>query len=133
MSGRFCLVDCEAEQRALPFFHCSNASSYSSAPEPMKQNPQDRTMDLPFFFGYKHITSLKILPSPAARENLPCWFYCNFAVMFVLNYWLREFLLSAFANRFELSCEPKQLMLLYYKIWPCYFRANKLPSSVVLL
>ena len=36
--------------------------------------------------------------------------------MFVLNYWLREFLLSAFANRFELSCEPEQLMLFYYKI-----------------
>ena len=30
-----------------------------------------------------------------------------------------EFLLSEFANRFELRCEPKRLMLLYYKIWPC--------------
>ena len=40
--------------------------------------------------------------------------------MFVLNYWLREFLLSAFASLFELRCEPKQLMLLYYKICPCY-------------
>ena len=39
--------------------------------------------------------------------------------MFALNYWLGEFLLSAFANRFELSCEPKQLMLLYFKICPC--------------
>ena len=36
--------------------------------------------------------------------------------MFVLNYWLREYLLSAFANRFELRCEPKRLMLLYYKL-----------------
>ena len=35
--------------------------------------------------------------------------------MFVLYYWLTEFLLSAFANRFELKCEPKQLMLLHYK------------------
>ena len=36
--------------------------------------------------------------------------------MFVLNYWLRGFLLSAFANR--LRCDAKQLMLLYYKICP---------------
>ena len=33
-----------------------------------------------------------------------------------LNYWLVEFPLSVFANRIELRCEPKQLMLLYYKI-----------------
>ena len=39
--------------------------------------------------------------------------------MFVFNYWLRGFLLSAFANHFELRCETKQLMLLYYKICPC--------------
>ena len=42
--------------------------------------------------------------------------------MFVFNYWLREFLLSAFANRFELRCEPKQLILLYYKICPTLAR-----------
>ena len=29
--------------------------------------------------------------------------------MFVLNYWLREFLLAAFANGFELKCEPKAI------------------------
>ena len=48
--------------------------------------------------------------------------------MFVLNYRLREFLLSAFANRFELKCEPKQLMLLYYKMCPsflCHFSLNR--------
>ena len=39
--------------------------------------------------------------------------------MLVLNCWLRDFLLSAVANRFELRCKPKQLMLLYYKICPC--------------
>ena len=38
--------------------------------------------------------------------------------MFVLNYWLREFVLSEIANRFEFRCEPKQLMLLYDKIYP---------------
>ena len=35
--------------------------------------------------------------------------------MFVLNYWLGEFLLSEIANHFELRCESKQLMLLYAK------------------
>ena len=40
--------------------------------------------------------------------------------MFVLNYWLREFLLSEIANRFELRYESKQLMLLYYKICPVF-------------
>ena len=38
--------------------------------------------------------------------------------MFVLNYCLTEFLLSTFANSFELRCEPKQLMPLYYEICP---------------
>ena len=41
------------------------------------------------------------------------------------NFCLREFLLSAFANRFELRCEPKRLMLLYYKICPCCTKAQK--------
>ena len=36
--------------------------------------------------------------------------------MFILDYRLSEFLLYLFANRFELRCERKQLMLLYYKI-----------------
>ena len=66
----------------------------------------DRTMDLPFFFSYNHINSLKSLALPAPSESLPYWFQGNFAVMFVFNFWLREFLLSAFANRFELRCEP---------------------------
>ena len=47
LSRGFCLRDSEAEQRALKFLHiyCSNANSYSSAPESNRQNPQDRTMD----------------------------------------------------------------------------------------
>ena len=92
---------------------------YSSAPESNRPNLPDGTMDLPFFFRYKHITSLRSLPSPAPSESLPYWFQGNFAATFVLNFWLRDLLLSAFANRFELRCEPKQLMLLYYKICPC--------------
>ena len=67
LSGGFCLRDLEAEQIALPFLqiYCSNVNSYSSAPESNKQNPPDRTMDLPSSFRYKDITSLKNVPSPA--------------------------------------------------------------------
>ena len=36
---------------------------------------------------------------------------------YVLHFWLREFVLS---NRFELKCEPKQPILLYYKVYPCF-------------
>ena len=49
------------------------------------------------------------------QASLPYWFQGNSAAMCVLIYWLRGFLLSTFANRFELRCEPKQMMLLYYK------------------
>ena len=111
----FCLIDSEAGKRAL----CSDVCSHSSAPESNKQNPRDRTLDLPFFFRLRHITSLKNLPSPAPNESSAYWFQGKFAASFVLNFCLRECLLSAFANRFELRCELKQLMLLYYKICPC--------------
>ena len=122
LSRGFCLFDSETEQRALQFLHIhsSDVRSHSSAPESNKQNPRDRTLDLPIFFRKKHIPSLKNLSSPAPNESLPYLFQGNFASSFVLNFCLKEFLLSAFANRFELRCEPKQLMLLYYKICPCY-------------
>ena len=100
-SGLFCLHDLEAEQRALQLLHiyCSNVDSYSSAPESNKQNLPDRTLDSPVFFRCQQITSLKNLPSPASSESLLYWFQGNFAAMLTLNYWLREFFLSAFANR----------------------------------
>ena len=98
---------------------CSNCNALCSVSESNKQNAPDRTLDLPFFLHYKDITSLETLPSPAPNENLPKWFQGNFASSFVLNFCLREYLLSAFTNRFELRCEPKRLMLLYYKICPC--------------
>ena len=132
LSRAFCLFDPETEQRASQFLHiyCSDVRSHSSAPESNNQNPRDRTSDLPFFFHFKHLTSLKNLPSAAPNESLPCWFQGNFAASFVLNFCLREFLLSAFANRLELRCEPKRLMLLYYKICPCSFhKDSKLQSS----
>ena len=46
--------------------------------------------------------------------------------MFVLICWLRLFLSSAVANRFELRCQLKQLLLLYYKICPWCVNADKL-------
>ena len=92
--------------------------SHSSTPESNKQNPRDRTLDLSIFFRYKHIPSLKNLPSPTPNESSPYWFQGNFAALFVFNFCLREFHLSAFTNRFELRCEPKRLMLLSYKISP---------------
>ena len=121
LSCGFCLFDSETVQRALQFLHiyCSDVHSHSSAPESNKQNPRDRILDLPFFCRYKHIPSLKNLHSPAPNESSPYWFQGNFAASFVLNFCLKEFLLSAFANRFELRCEPKRLMLLYCKICPC--------------
>ena len=79
---RVCLRDSEAKQRALQFLHihCSNVNSYSSAPESNRQNPPERTMDLPFFFHCEHLTSLSNVPSPAPSESLPYWFQGNFAV-----------------------------------------------------
>ena len=43
-----------------------------------KQNLRDGTLDLPFFFFYKHITSLKNPLSLAQGANLPYWFRGNF-------------------------------------------------------
>ena len=70
---------------------------------------------------------------PTANESLPYWFQGNFAAPFVFNFCLREFLLSAFANRFELRCEPKRLMLMYYKICPCYPKEDQNYLSQILL
>ena len=124
--------DSETEQRALQFLHiyCSDVRSHSSVPESNRQNPRDRTLDLPFFFRYKHIPSLKNLPSPAPNESLANWFQGNFAASFVLNFCLREFLLSVFANRFELRCEPKRLMLLYYKICLCFLAPSDIKYTL---
>ena len=84
----FYLRDSETEQRALRFLHinCSNASSYSSAPELNRPNPRDRTLDLPFFSRPKQVTSLKSLPLPAQSESLPYWLQGTFATSFLLNF-----------------------------------------------
>ena len=48
------------------------------------------------------------------------------------NFCLREFLLSAFTNRFEWKCEPKRLMLLYYKICPCLLLGAKVENFIFI-
>ena len=101
------------------YLHLSNKCARIVMPSARLLHP---VIDLPFVFRHKLIASLKWVSSPAPSESLPYWFQGNFAAMFVLNYWLREFLLYAFANRFELRCEPKQQMLFYYKF--CRFSLN---------
>ena len=70
-----------------------NAQMSTVTAQPLDQinkNPRDRILDLPFFFHYKLITSLKNHPSPSPGESLPYRFQGNFAAIFVLNYWSRE-------------------------------------------
>ena len=74
---------------------------------------KDGTLDLLFFFRYKHITSLKSHLPLAKKESLPYWFRGNFAGWFVLIYQLTEFPLSVVTNRFEMRYQLKQLLLLY--------------------
>ena len=73
--GRFCNT-----MASVALVHTS-IRSHSSAPESNKQTPRDRTLDLPFFFRYKHIPSLKNLPSPNERvavlvSGQLCGFVC---------------------------------------------------------
>ena len=72
LSRRFRLRDSESAQRALRFLniHCSNVNSYSSAPGSNRPNPPDRTVDLPFFFRYKHITSLNLLKASLCPHQM---------------------------------------------------------------
>ena len=49
----------------------------------------------------------------------PSGFGATFAAVFVLIYRLREFPLSAVANRFELRSQLKEPLLLYQKFCPC--------------
>ena len=71
LSGGFGVCDSEAEQRASQLLHINYpiANSYSSAPESNKQNLRDRTLNLPLFLRYKHLTSLKGLPSASPGES----------------------------------------------------------------
>ena len=78
-----------------------NCNALCSVSESNKQNLRDRTLDLALFFHCKHLSSLKSLPSPAPNESSPYWFQGKFAASFVLKFCLREFPLSADANRFE--------------------------------
>ena len=48
-----------------------NCNAGCPASESNKQNPRDRTLKLPFFLRYKHITSLKNHSLLARGETLP--------------------------------------------------------------
>ena len=48
-----------------------NYNVFCAAAESNKQDPRDRASDFPFFFRYKHITSLKDYLSLAHDESLP--------------------------------------------------------------
>ena len=79
-------------------------NNYHTAPGSNKQSPRHRTLDLPFFIHYKHMTSPKTtFPMHKARV-CPTSFGANFAEMFVLIYRLGEFPFSVIANRFESYC-----------------------------
>ena len=54
-----------------------NYNAFCSASELNKPNPGDRSLDLPFFFRYKHISSLKSNLSRAQGGSLPFWFRDN--------------------------------------------------------
>ena len=114
LSGGLCLRYSEAEERALQWMHicCSIVDSYSSGPESNKQNPGDRALDLPFFFRYKNRTYLQSLPSPAPVSLTG--FRATFAAMFVFELLVERIPFGLIAS--NLRREPKQLMLLYYKI-----------------
>ena len=81
----------------------------------LNQIKNPRTLDLPFFFRDKHITSLKSHRSLAPGESFPYWFGATFRAMFVLIHWLREFPLSAVANRFELGTSIKATVAIVLK------------------
>ena len=55
-----------------------DCNALRSASESIKQNSREGTLDLPSFFRYKHITSLKNHLSLAQGESLIHWFRGNF-------------------------------------------------------
>ena len=89
------------------------------ASESNEQNPQDRTLDLPFFFRYKHIPSLettfllhKARVCPTSLVN-----FCGH-VRFDLLLERISFVWSL--TRFEMKYQFKKLLLSYYKICSCF-------------
>ena len=95
-------------------------NAFCSASESSKQNPRDRTLDLPFFFHYKHMNSLKRhLPIAQGETFLPPGQFCGRVCFGLL---VEGVSLSTVTNRFELTYELKKLLLLYCKVCPCFTR-----------
>ena len=61
------------------------------ASESNKETSRDRTLDLPSFFRYKHITSLKATFRLHKARVCPTDFRASLAAVFVWIYRLREF------------------------------------------
>ena len=72
-----------------------------------KQNPCDRTLDLPFFFRCKLITCLRNHLLPIAQgKSCPTGFEATFAAVLALIYLIKE-ILRFEINLFEFSCQSK--------------------------
>ena len=70
-------------------------------------------------FAYHHILDLTMVFLNIVSLILYS-FHATIAAVFVLIYYLREFPSSGIINCFELRCQSKQLLLLYYKFVPVY-------------
>ena len=97
-----------------------NYNAFHSASESSEQTPRDRMLDLPFCFRYKHKMFLINHLSLAQGESLADSFRANFWGCACFDLLVEEFPLSAVADRFELRCQLKQLLLLNYKMCPCW-------------
>ena len=81
-----------------------------------------------FVISTQHL--LKTSHRPHTKREFAVLVSGQFSGYIFLNYWLREIPLSAFADRFELRSEPKQLMLLFYKICLCLPGESKKKSRL---
>ena len=96
-----------------------NNAAFCSASKSNKQNARTSALDSPFFFHSKDVNSLKTTFCLHKARVCPTGFWQLLRPCSLLIYWLREFLLSAVANRFEFRCQLNQLLLKCYKICPC--------------
>ena len=78
-------------------------NAFCSATESKKQNPRERTLDLPFLFRYKHITSLKSHLSLAHSESFSFRFRGNFHGCVCFDLPVER--ISLATNRFGLKCQ----------------------------
>ena len=90
-----------------------------------KQSLPDRDLDLPIFFHYKHITSLKNHISCAQGQSLSYWSRGNFCDCVCFDLPGERISLVCSPNHFELICQLKKLLLMCYKICPSCINIKK--------